>query len=208
MIFYTFFSFDTKQDIIFQILKELEQSDLQMDSLVDQFDRSVDIPSASGENNLIDEDSLDVRTIPGVGSPIPNSNRDGAYSGLNVGVNVNASPSKRNNYNNLVNFADLGINFAQNYKNNYKNVKKIVYSIFFIGECSSSNNSPMHYASVMNRNAKANNIANSPHPIRPSRLKKPVSPPSDTTGINFYYRKISYMYFVYIIIIVFRFRFC
>lgn len=53
------------------------------------------------------------------------------------------------------------------------------------GECSSSNNSPMHYGGVMSRNAKANNIANSPHPVRPSRVKKPISPPSDTTGIDF-----------------------
>lgn len=46
---------------------------------------------------------------PGVSAPeMPNSSQEGAFGGANVGINVNASPSKRNYYN-LLNYADLGM---------------------------------------------------------------------------------------------------
>ncbi|XP_077291024.1 E3 ubiquitin-protein ligase mind bomb 2 isoform X2 [Arctopsyche grandis] len=131
-----------------------------VDSSGDQSERIVHSSSSgtSGATASSNEtDVADVRSLIGVGSPIPNGNREGSYSAANVGINVNASPSKRNNYN-LVNYADLG-------------------------ECSSSNSSPMHFTSIMNRNMmKANNIPSPAHPVRPSRMKKSNSPPPDNTG--------------------------
>lgn len=91
------------------------------------------------------------RSNAGVASPIPNSNIEVSYFGANVGANVNASPSKRSNFN--------------------------LFSTDF-GECSSSNSSPVHYSHIANKIiGKTNNTSSPQHPIRPSRTKKSVSPP-------------------------------
>lgn len=85
-----------------------------VDSSGDQPERTIN-SSSSGTTSATassnETDVLDVRSLIGVGSPIPNGNREGSYSAANVGINVNASPSKRNNYN-LVNYIDLGKNIV------------------------------------------------------------------------------------------------
>lgn len=85
-----------------------------MESLQEQIIRAtqqlqntiMDSGMSSGINSITNNTET---RLPSQSNPVqvPNSSREGAFGGVNSGVNVNASPSKRN-YNNLLSCIDLG----------------------------------------------------------------------------------------------------